>query len=102
MVSPQFALPSPVDPRAVTWRYQCPEDPGAEVDLPGVLRLSRCEISGSPTGEVVGAQAPTNGSGVVSDCIRFGALAWSAVLFGERSGWGHHRVATRPPKVDGR
>lgn len=71
------------------------------LELPAVLRLPRCEVSGSPAGALVGAQVPTSGSGLVSDCIRPGTLAWSAAFFGEGSGWGHHRVATWPLEVDG-
>jgi hypothetical protein len=101
MVPPQFALPRLVALRAVMWCHQCPGDPGGKLELPAILRLPRCEVSGSPAGKLVGAQASTSGSGLVSGCIWSWALAWPAVLFGERSGWGHHRVATWPLEVDG-
>jgi hypothetical protein len=66
MAPRQFALPRPVAPRAMTWHHQCSEDPGAEVDLPAVRRLPRCEISGSPTGKLVAVWCRTASGPVLS------------------------------------
>jgi len=77
----QFVLPRPVALRAVTWCHHGCADPGAELDLPAVLRLARYGISRCPAGTLLGAQEPTRGSGVVSDCIRSDAVTWSAVFW---------------------
>ena len=80
MALSQFVLFRPVSLCAVTWCYQCSGDPGAELDLPAVLRLSCYGISRCPAGTLLGAQEPTRGSGVVSDCLRSAAVTWSAVF----------------------
>ena len=101
MALSQFVLFRPVSLCVVTWCYQCSGDPGAELDLPAVLRLSCYRISRCPAGTLLGAQEPTRGSGVVSHCLRSAAVTWSAVLFGERSGRVHQLVVTRSTGVDG-
>jgi len=120
-VAPRLALPGPVARaaalRAVTVRQLCHGDPGGKVELraiPGlpvgwdrsfrldnemVLAVGPRLLACPRLAGLVGACAHTPTS-TVSDCGRCGDAIRLAAGFGERSGRGHHRVATGQTEVE--